>query len=362
VILYGNSYCLRLSLILRAAVMKKAIVVTLCVAILCCALTASFLLQPEFLTIHSSPPSTEGIATHLAQPTPKTTIQPAPTIKAQPTPESTSGNNDLSSQLQTPPPPVWVPAQSLATGRNLEDAIGNATYYLDLSQQANAPTQAPYALLLMNVLYRQFCISDFANSLQLYDQILSTNPDNTLTLQLLRRIADYNNSAQVDSFSAVQDPLNQITIPALYSDRLPLPENYSDMLNEYLNDSGYMMTHALLATIWLQENNCTVPNLPDNFTQCLYSSTAALITNDTTVTDLEVEAAAMLYEAGQGTLVNGNFVQNLINAQNVDGGWSLTSNATESSNWHTTVLALMVLLYVENPAPSYPPMIAPQPS
>jgi hypothetical protein len=122
-----------------------------------------------------------------------------------------------------------------------------------------------------------------------------------------------------------------------------------------------LLTHALLATIWLQDNNCEV-SLPDNFTEYLYQSNAALAGNGVVITDIQLEAAAFLYEAGQGNLVNPAFVQNVIAAQLTDGGWSVTQDTPGNMDWHPSVLALMILLHVEYPAASYPPMLASAPS
>jgi hypothetical protein len=77
------------------------------------------------------------------------------------------------------------------------------------------------------------------------------------------------------------------------------------------------------------------------------------------VNDLELEAAAFLYEAGQGALVDHAFVERVIATQNYDGGWLGSSDKQGDSDWHTTVLALLLLLHVEFPANSYPPMLAP---
>jgi hypothetical protein len=227
--------------------------------------------------------------------------------------------------------------------------VGNATNYM-------AKSQEPYALLLLNVLYRRFGIPEFADSLQRYDQILATNTDNAPLLRIFRRIAAYQNSVEPTDFYFVTADVDKITVPALYADRAALPDDYMSQLNNAVNSGGYLLTHALLATIWLQENNY---QMPKDFTTPLYPANAALIGDDTVVTDLEMEAAAFLYVTGQGALVVNTFVQRVIAAQNLDGGWSFSSAALDVSNWHPSVLGLMLLLHVEFPSDSYPPILAP---
>ncbi len=250
----------------------------------------------------------------------------------------------------------------------LQQATKNAITYL---KQTNDPT----GLLMLNVIYRQFGIVEFNDSLQRYDQIMASNPDPML--RVFRRIADYNNSAvQPKDFNSVTDQLDRLTVPALYSDRRELPDDYLSQLTEAmdsgilytensLNSGSYLLTHVLLATVWLQNNHCSL-QLPKDFTNTLYQETAALIGDGSQVDDIELEAAAFLYQAGQGSLVNPAFrqifVQNIIAAQFTDGGWSTSQDTPSNTSWHPSVLALMILLFVEYPAQSYPTMIASAPS
>jgi hypothetical protein len=210
---------------------------------------------------------------------------------------------------------------------------------------------------MLNVMYRRFGITEFADSLQHYDQVLSNNPENELLLLVFRRIADYSNNVPTDYFSAVTVDVDQITVPALYSDRKNLPDNYMSELGYAANSGGYLITHALLATIWLQENHCELP-ISNDFAESLYYANARLIGTGSVVNDLQLEAAAFLYLAGQGRRVDDAFVQRAIATQNYDGGWSASSDTPAGCYWHTSVLGLMLLLHVEFPAASYPPMLA----
>ena len=311
--------------------MKKSLIV-LCVVIVICSLLAVSLL----LKLPSAPSDGE----------PQTSAQPTPQTTAQTTPQPTS----ISTVQPTDPA--------------LQQAVKNAITYLKQTQDA-------MGFLMLNVIYRQFGIAEFNDSLQRYDQVLASNPEPIN--RIFRRIADYNTSAvQPDDFNSVTDQLDRITVPALYSDRMALPDDYLSQLTDAMesgffyaehsvNSGKYLLTHALLATIWMQNNHCSL-QLPEDFTSTLYQWNAALIGDGSQVDDIELEAAAFLYQAGQGNLVNPDFVQNVIAAQFTDGGWSATQDTPGNTNWHPSVLALMLLLYVEYPAASYPPMIAPAPS
>jgi hypothetical protein len=229
--------------------------------------------------------------------------------------------------------------------------VGNATNYL-------AQTKEPYALLMLDVIHRRFGIDEFNDSLQIFDEQLATRPDAPIH-RVFRRIADFSNSVlQPTDFYALHFDLDRVTVPALYSDRFALPTDYSSTFTSAVDSGDYLLTHALLATIWFQENHYNL-SLSDNYMEHLYLVTSALIGSDSVVTDLEMEAADFLYLAGQGELVNAEFVQHVVAAQNYDGGWSISSDSADSSFWHTSVLGLMLLLHAEYPASSYPPMLAP---
>ena len=337
---------------------KSFFVVVVCVVALCCLLTLPLFLGLVSPVSEATPQTTPQ---NSSEPTPQTTIPEATPQTPQETaqlaitqniPQNRSAGASQSTQ-QTSSEPI-PPVVQEPTNRTLEEIVGNATNYL-------AQTKDPFILLDLNVIYRQFGITEFADALNQYDQLLAKNPANAPLLRIFRRIADYDNTPQDDDFYAVTDvadDLNRITVPALYSDRLDLPDSYLLELNNAADSGGYLLTHALLATIWLEENHCEQIQIPSDFAESLYYDTAALIGNGSVVNDLEVEAADFLYTVGQGELVSDAFVQRVIATQNYDGGWSASSDTPVSSHPHTSVLALSLLLYVEFPAASYPPMLA----
>jgi hypothetical protein len=266
-------------------------------------------------------------------------------------------------------PVLPTPASTaLPTSQELQQAISQSITFLK-------QTEHPVGLMMLNVIYRQFGIAEFSNSLSRYDQLLASNPDQLS--RIWRRIADYNNSVvQSEDFNSVTDQLDRLTVPALYSDRISLPDDYllrlevavedgflsvSQSSDGSLNSGAYLLTHVLLATIWLENNNCSL-QLPEDFTTNLYQMNAALIGDSSQVNDIQLEAAAFLYQAGQGNLVNPVFVHNVIATQFTDGGWPTKQNEPSKTDWHPSVLALMILLHVAYPATTHPPMIASPPN
>ena len=242
-------------------------------------------------------------------------------------------------------PPMLQPAPI-----DMQEVIEKAINFL-------ADTKEPDALLMLDVMYRRFGVSKFADALQRYDQLLAEDPFEAPTMRLFRRIAIRDNPLQAGDLELVSFDVDRITIPALYCDQRGLPFDYSAQLIKAADSGEYMLTHALLACIWIQENGCEV-QLPDGFIENLYNANAELIDENPVVSDLEMEAAAFLYLAGQGALVEDAFIERVLVVQNYDGGWSSYSDESGTSQWHTTVVALMLLLHVEYPSDSYPPMLA----
>jgi len=235
---------------------------------------------------------------------------------------------------------------------DLETAIERAIDFLEDRRE-------PYALLWLDVIHRRFGITEFADALQRYDQLLTEQPEEASLLRVFRRMADYDNPLQTEDLQAVSLPSDIIIVHALYCDRMGLPLDYPRMLDREAREGGYHLTHVLLAWIWVQENGCELA-LPDGFIDEIYSANAAIINNDPkTVNDLKLEAAAFLYLAGQGDLVDDSFVERVIASQNGDGSWGHSSNDQDAEylHWHSTILGLMLLLHVEFPADSYPPVL-----
>ena len=131
-----------------------------------------------------------------------------------------------------------------------------------------------------------------------------------------------------------------------------MPLDYQDTLRDAVSKNGYHLTHVLLAWIWIQENKYEI-ELEPGFVEDLFVANSALLNSDSVVTDLELEAAAFLYLAGRGDLVDELFIEQVIKSQGLDGGWG-----EEDNRWHSTILGLLILLHVEFPADTYPPVLA----
>jgi hypothetical protein len=110
---------------------------------------------------------------------------------------------------------------------------------------------------------------------------------------------------------------------------------------------------VLLAWIWLRDNRCQL-TVREGFVEDLYLANAAILEDrPTLVNDLKLEAAAFLCMARQGKRVDPRFIRHVVSIQRADGGWGKLDtpdpDRPNDSSWHSTILALLLLLHVEFP-------------
>ena len=214
-------------------------------------------------------------------------------------------------------------------------------------------TREPYGLWFMGMMYLRFKIPEFADALPRYDEEIAARPKQAPVLRVLRRLLDANNPLQPDDWDYVKIHTDQILAAALYCDRLGVPEYYAETLEKGVRQGGYHATHVLLAWIWLNDNRCRLA-VRDGFVEDMYSAVAAILMDSPTiVNDLKLEADAFLCMARQGKRVNPRFVRHVVSIQRADGGWGVPDTPDpanpDGSSWHSTILALLLLLHVDFP-------------
>ena len=212
----------------------------------------------------------------------------------------------------------------------------------------------PHALLWLNVMHRKFKVEQFADSLERFDRILAEGREDAPVLRVLRRIADANNPLDPDDLDHVNEQTDRLLISALYCDQYGLPPTFAEALEKAVREGGYAVTHGLLALIWIRENRCNF-ELPEGFDDRMYDRVAAIVDDQPgMVNDLKLEAAAFLCLARQAKRVDLRFVQHVVAIQNEDGGWGRPPDTDkdahpDGSSWHSSILALLLLLHVHFP-------------
>jgi hypothetical protein len=234
----------------------------------------------------------------------------------------------------------------MLTESHIQNTVAKAIGFFEGSRE-------PHALLWLNVMHRLFGIEQFAGALARYDEVLAEGREDAPVLRVLRRIADADNPLDVDDLDHVDKQTDRMLISALYCDRYGLPPSFPEVLEKSIREGGYAATHGLLSLIWIRENHCQV-TLPDGLPDRMYDRVAEIVDESPgMVNDLKLEAAAFLCLARQAKRVDLRFVQHVVQIQNADGGWGRPSEVDpehpDRSSWHSTILALLLLLHVHFP-------------
>ena len=233
----------------------------------------------------------------------------------------------------------------MLTDADVKTVVANAIAFLQ-------KTREPHALLFMGLIHRRFGIQEFADAPALYDEVLPEHPKRAPVLRVYRRMFDARNPIQLEDWEHVTIQTDRLLVSALYCDRLGLPESFAEALGRAVSQGRYAATHALLAWVWVQENRCPLA-VPEGFPDKMYGTVAAIIDEDpTTVNDIKLEAGAFLCLAHQVARVDLGFVRRVIAFRNDDGGWGRPiegAGKPDESSWHSTILALMILLHVRFP-------------
>ena len=177
---------------------------------------------------------------------------------------------------------------------------------------------------------------------------------------IYRRIDDPD--AQVDkaAIAALPTAIDRITASALHCDRIPLPEDWVEILAKASRAGAYALTHAVLATEWTVENGCrarqdvTALHAEQvRLLEQLIEQRDTLANQYESATDLWVEAMAMLDYSRAGDRIRAAWIDDLLSQQAADGGWPRHPRANRSDP-HASALALWVVL--EQRQPQAPPI------
>jgi hypothetical protein len=235
----------------------------------------------------------------------------------------------------------------MLTEEQVRTAVANGITFVNT-------TREPYGLWFMSMMHRLFGVPEFANALERYDEVTAERPgEEAAVLRVLRRLNDAANPLQPGDLDHVVIPTDRVLATALYCDRLGLPPEFAEVLEEGVKAGGYAATHVLLAWVWLRDNRCQLA-VRDGFVEDLCRANVAILEDQPTLlNDLKLEAAAFLCMAREGKRVDPRFVRHVVSVQRADGGWGKrdTPNPAnpDESSWHSTILALLLLLHVKFP-------------
>jgi hypothetical protein len=146
---------------------------------------------------------------------------------------------------------------------------------------------------------------------------------------------------------------DDILVPSLYCDIEKIPLHTESTIRTYSNQSGYTLTHAFLALLWMKDRGCLNESLSD-----LLKQTALSVSKEQNSSplfgDLFAERTAFLLYGDYKNLVHENWIKNIVDAQEYSGGWSTKQGSMifgTEENPHTSVLSMWALVQYTNECP-----------
>lgn len=254
------------------------------------------------------------------------------------------------SRLGTEPTPQPQTAQQtplLAPQAQLDGAIADAIAWLSRALDNDWPADVAALLGFMGRAFDAPGLDALAQkALAAADAEAAAQQGLT---QPFYRLIDPSVRPPASELQAIPGLTGAVTAQALHCDWLPLAPEFWSALDRLAAGGGYGLTHAMLATVWIEENACKAD--PARLVQLRADGSRRLVElldRGRAPTDLQAEALAMLFYAGHGTRVDPRHIDALLALRRGDGGWALDGDRS-ASHPHTTVLALWVLLEARYP-------------
>jgi hypothetical protein len=267
--------------------------------------------------------------------------------KAQPPAPDRSAQQSRSDTEPMPPRHAAQPTPLLAPQARLDEAIGDAIAWLSRALDSEWPADVAALLGFMGRAFDAPGLDALAQK-----ALATADAEAAATQGLTRpfyRLLDPNVRPTDAELLAVPGLTGAVTAQALHCDWLPLAPAFWSALDRLAADGGYGLTHAMLASVWIEENACKAD--PARLVQLRADGSRRLVElldRGRGPTDLQVEALAMLFYAGQRASVQPRHVDALLALRRADGGWALDGDRS-ASHPHTTALALWVLLEARHP-------------
>lgn len=196
--------------------------------------------------------------------------------------------------------------------------------------------------ILLDVMYRRHSVEEFSTAAPRYDEIVAMIPDPPVDAIAFRRILFSSQQITAEQLEQIAPGVNEVTVPALYCDILPLAPDYGARLQADAALGSYELTHVVIALEWMAELGCTAP-VDAAFVDQVILDDFALIDTSDGLTDLEIEAAIFGTMFAGPELLPPDMLDAILAGQLEDGTWPSLPSFTEGA-WHTTGLALMLLL------------------
>lgn len=156
--------------------------------------------------------------------------------------------------------------------------------------------------------------------------------------------------------SELDDPIKITNIYSANCDHLTLPPNFWPSMEKSIQDGSYYLTHVALAFEFMKDNGCALHPTAQDMSNRVNEGMVKLADDPGTVADLRYEAVAFLLMRGEDDLVKPEWINQIVEEQREDGGWTEKVGGSKNSP-HATLLAMWSLLEYSRPNTPDEPLI-----
>ena len=195
----------------------------------------------------------------------------------------------------------------------------------------------PASLAIVAFLHRAFGLDDLRDARS--RALAAPDPDEPEQSLLLRLLDGDRELPPRPPGYADPDFTYDVMVRALHCDQVALPPNWLAASAD-LGANGYALSHYAYALAWVDDLGCDVAG-SDAERDRVGSALAASL-EGAVVEDVMLTYGAGLVALGRGGDVPRSFVDDVLAAQNEDGGWPRLAGEP-LSDWHSTGLAIWVL-------------------
>lgn len=145
---------------------------------------------------------------------------------------------------------------------------------------------------------------------------------------------------------------DDVMLKAIYCDLLGYDDtDFNFLLALPDRGGGYADTHVFQSLLFLRANNCYDNHKINQELDRLAASMLAALETDTFYRDLYAERLAFLYWGGYGGQIKAEWINNIRQSQEKNGGWR---DEKGEINPHTTGFAVLSLIYYHHGQTQYP--------
>ena len=207
--------------------------------------------------------------------------------------------------------------------------------------------------IIYNYLERKFNAPSISNT-EKYIENIEANKRKYPKLFPFLRLVQSDLKITKNQLQDISNPMNKLLAAAIWSDQVPLYDNYIEDMKHHLTLGDYYMTHVYFGIQFLKEHRNPICKT-DKFKELEKESTRLLkiyVKDHPYPVDITIEALVFLAYTNQGEkLVTEEIINQILDIQLKNGAWYYSKDKKVEEQ-HTVILAMWLLYEYRYPEAS----------